>query len=82
MCASDTMRDAAALWTARTRWFAKGRDLVVRTTGGRGRQAGLRYGDTLRVGAVQCTSAATGVTCRNLVTRHGFWMSRTAYRTW
>ncbi len=83
LCASDTMREAAQLSRKpETAWFSSRRDVVVRERDGLGAMAGLRYGYALRVGAMQCTSSTRGITCRNLVTRHGFWMSRTAYRTW
>ena len=42
----------------------------------------LPYGHSRRVGDIRCTMARTGVTCRNVVTGHGFRMSRGSYRTW
>ncbi|MEW6583564.1 MAG: DUF6636 domain-containing protein [Actinomycetota bacterium] len=39
----------------------------------------LRYGRSLRVGSITCTSARTGVTCTNRA-RHGFTLSRQRYR--
>ncbi len=40
----------------------------------------LAYGDTLTNGVVSCTSARTGTTCRTVRGRHGFTVSRAAYR--
>jgi len=41
----------------------------------------LAYGSSWRRGPFTCTSAVTGVTCRNR-TGHGLFISRQAYRTW
>jgi len=38
----------------------------------------LRYGTSTTVGDFGCTSAPTGVTCYNLLTEHGFALSRAA----
>jgi hypothetical protein len=40
----------------------------------------LRYGKTSRVGKFSCTSAESGVRCRNTDTGHGFRISRERYR--
>jgi hypothetical protein len=40
----------------------------------------LAYGHAIAVGDVRCDSATTGITCRNTRTRHGFTLSRAAYR--
>jgi hypothetical protein len=42
----------------------------------------LAVGHSKRVGDIRCTMTRAGVECRNLVSGHGFRMSRTAYRTW
>jgi hypothetical protein len=39
----------------------------------------LAYGRTLRVGGIRCTSAVTGLTCRNR-SGHGFFLSRERWR--
>ena len=40
----------------------------------------LPYGRTITRGAISCTSARTGMTCRSSRTRHGFFISRQSYR--
>lgn len=40
----------------------------------------LGYGDTLRVGSVECTAERTAVTCRSIDTGHGFEVSRERFR--
>jgi hypothetical protein len=40
----------------------------------------LPYGETDQVGALACTSALTGMTCRSARTGHGFFISRASYR--
>ena len=40
----------------------------------------LAYGHAWRYGHTQCLSAGDGVTCTNLVTRHGFFTNLDAYR--
>jgi hypothetical protein len=47
-----------------------------------GAQRVLKHGNGLRLGDHQCTMTATRVTCRNLVTKHGFWMSQGSYDIW
>jgi hypothetical protein len=42
----------------------------------------LANGESRRVGDIRCSMAQSGVTCRNVVTGHGFRMSRASYRTW
>jgi hypothetical protein len=42
----------------------------------------LAVGHGRRLGDIRCTMTHAGVTCRNLVTGHGFRMSRTRYRIW
>jgi hypothetical protein len=39
----------------------------------------LRYGQTLRIGAFTCSSATSGLTCRNAA-RHGWFLSRERVR--
>jgi hypothetical protein len=38
----------------------------------------LRYGNSIKLGAIRCTSRRTGVTCQNVKTKHGFTLSREA----
>jgi hypothetical protein len=40
----------------------------------------LRYGTTIRIAGIRCSSAATGLTCRNR-SGHGFFLSRERWRT-
>jgi len=40
----------------------------------------LPYGHSKSVGRFTCTSATSGVTCRNRHNHHGFFMSRGSYR--
>ncbi len=40
----------------------------------------LAYGRTIRAGRFSCTSSSAGMTCRNRVTKHGFFLSRQRYR--
>lgn len=39
----------------------------------------LRYGQTTRVGSLQCTSLTTGMSCVNLRTGHGFLISKSKH---
>ncbi|HET7230228.1 MAG TPA: DUF6636 domain-containing protein [Longimicrobium sp.] len=65
--------DALGLRTGgRTYWVCHG-DTVLR------QGAVLGYGSTWRAGPFTCTSARTGVTCRNRAA-HGFTLSRASYR--
>ena len=38
----------------------------------------VRYGHSIKLGAIKCTSRRTGITCRNIKTDHGFTISREA----
>ena len=40
----------------------------------------LRYGQSLRVGDVRCSSQRTGLTCEDLASGHGFFVSRESFR--
>lgn len=40
----------------------------------------LAYGKSLTTGAISCSSAATGVTCHDRRTGHGFFVSRATFR--
>jgi hypothetical protein len=42
----------------------------------------LGVGHAKRVGDIRCSMARDGVTCRNLVSGHGFRMSKDSYETW
>jgi hypothetical protein len=42
--------------------------------------ATLHYGHTIRDGVIRCTSRATGMTCHNDRTGHGFFLSKESYR--
>jgi hypothetical protein len=39
----------------------------------------LRYGKRIRIGRITCSSAITGLTCRNRI-GHGFFLSRASWR--
>lgn len=45
-----------------------------------GRARPLRYGHSIRLGRMRCTSRPTGMTCLSLRTGHGFDLSRESYR--
>jgi hypothetical protein len=45
-----------------------------------GEGAPLAYGKSLSAGALVCTSAESGITCRDTETGHGFSIAREAYR--
>jgi hypothetical protein len=53
---------------------------VCASDAARGGTRVLAYGHAIAVGDVRCDSATTGITCRNTRTRHGFTLSRAAYR--
>jgi hypothetical protein len=59
--------------TARARFVCAG-DTAL------GAKRTLAYGHTIRAGHYSCTSSATGMTCRNRVTGHGFTLARQRYR--
>lgn len=40
----------------------------------------LPYGESITAGVLQCESAESGITCRDVQTGHGFSISRQAYR--
>ena len=40
----------------------------------------LQYDDWVVAGSLRCDSAVDGITCRDLETGHGFFLSRQAYR--
>jgi hypothetical protein len=59
----------------------KGRGHIVCAGDTTLRQGGvLAYGHSRRLGRYKCTSRAAGVTCTNLSTDHGFFISRQSYR--
>lgn len=87
LCAGDTVAYEAAVpgdgSVDVTTWFDPARDPVVRRPGGQGqrvRLAALRYGDTIAYRNLTCTSAQTGVTCRNTRTGAAFTVARASYR--
>lgn len=47
-----------------------------------GRLPILEYGTVARIDTIACASAKTGLTCWNTETRHGFFLSRAAYKVW
>ena len=42
----------------------------------------LGYGKTAVQGDIACASAKTGLTCWDIKTKHGFWVSSEGYATW
>jgi hypothetical protein len=86
LCAGDTVAYEAAVpgdgSVDVTTWFDPARDPVVRRPGGTGKQvrlAALRYGDTIAYRNLTCSSARTGVTCRNTRTGAAFTVARASY---
>ncbi len=75
-CHGDTLADTPSLDSGYEGWRRSGDPTVV--VNGL-TLAALPYGSGLLVGALECDSATTGVTCRNTGTGHGFTMSREAY---
>jgi hypothetical protein len=47
-----------------------------------GRRFVLDYGESRRLGRYRCTSRNRGMTCRNRISSHGFFVSRERQRTW
>jgi len=59
---------------ATPQWFVPGRDKIVPAIDGSNWSGyALSYGQTLRVGVMECSMAESGVTCRS--TRSGHWFS-------
>jgi hypothetical protein len=86
LCVGDTVADEAALPGTgpddMTSWFDPHRDPTVTTPNGGGprlRRAGLPYGESVAYRDITCTSAPTGVTCRNTTTHAGFTVARASY---
>jgi hypothetical protein len=75
-CHGDTLADTPALDSGYVTWRRSG-DPTILVNGLT--LAALPYGSAILVGTLQCDSATTGVTCRNLSTGHGFTMAREAY---
>ena len=75
-CHGDTLADTPALDSGYVTWRRSGDPTVV--VNGL-TLAALPYGSAILVGTLQCDSATTGVTCRNLTTGHGFSMATEAY---
>ena len=75
-CHGDTLADSPALDSDFVGWRRAG-DPTVAVDGLT--LAALPYGSSLLSGTLQCDSATTGVTCKNISTGHGFTMAREAY---
>lgn len=75
MCAGDTIFGTAS---PRQNWFLKTglKPVKVYNTP----QAVLPYGWTVKGTQIACTSTTKGVTCTNSTTRHGFTISKAAYK--
>jgi hypothetical protein len=76
-CIGDTIRMESAVTSTNVGWW-RTTDPTVTSDGAT--LAALPYGSAITAGTIRCDSAATGVTCLNLSTRHGFSMAREAYR--
>jgi hypothetical protein len=72
-CHGDTLADSPALDSDFVGWRRAG-DPTVAVNGLT--LAALPYGSSLLSGTLQCDSATTGVTCKNISTGHGFTMAR------
>lgn len=81
-CTGDTIRPNAQLqnnlYPQDIAWWDANRDLSVDSD--TGPLAGLPYGQTLQSGSIQCSSESVGVTCTNLDTGSGFFISRESYQ--
>ena len=75
-CHGDTLADTPALDSGYVGW-RRSTDPTVQMNGLT--LAALPYGSAILVGTLRCDSAASGVTCTNTGTGHGFTMSREAY---
>lgn len=75
LCAGDTLAGSAP---SSQNWFRKAGLAPLRDA--MGSHAVLPYEWTLNSTQISCTSATTGVTCVNTTTRHGFTLSKAAYR--
>jgi hypothetical protein len=75
-CHGDTVADTPALDSGYVSW-RRSSDPTVEVNGLT--LAALPYGSGVLVGNLQCDSAASGVTCKNTSTGHGFTMAREAY---
>lgn len=75
-CHGDTLADTPALDSDFVGW-RRASDPTVVVNGLT--LAALPYGSAIVLGALECDSATTGVTCKNTATGHGFIMSREAY---
>ncbi|MFV8052523.1 hypothetical protein [Mycobacterium sp. 48b] len=61
--------------------LSQGRAAEFICAGGTAPNAGAQLGDrdSITAGALRCESAATGITCRDTKTQHGFTLSQEAY---
>lgn len=76
-CVGDSIVGKATLGAGLDSWRKPGDPTV--SWDGRTLVA-LPYGSTLLVGTFRCDSATAGVTCQNVSTGHGFFMSRESIR--
>ncbi|WP_313025505.1 excalibur calcium-binding domain-containing protein [Mobilicoccus sp.] len=75
LCAGDTIAGTAS---PRQNWFLKTGLKPLNVYGEQ--QAVLPYGWTVKGTQIACTSTTKGVTCTNSTTRHGFTISKAAYK--
>ena len=77
-CHGDSTFGSAELGTDQTAWFDPSVDTQADFQGQP--QAALGYGQALQAGNMVCQSQTTGVTCLNLATHKGFFISRESYQ--
>lgn len=75
-CAGPSIVGTAAVGQDSTAWLDGPATTIPGSSDG---YAPLRYGEALQVEDFRCGSAENGVTCLNLITGHGFRLSRAAY---
>jgi hypothetical protein len=78
VCSGDTIIEVASPGRDTTAWWQAGGPTVTISDMALTLVV-LPYGSALAVGHFRCDSAATGMTCRNLSTGHGFSMATEAY---
>lgn len=76
-CGGDTLAGSAKPGSPETGWFDQSKDTV--SNHDQVQQAALGYGQRLRVGGFECLSESRGVTCTNVVTKAGLFISRESY---
>lgn len=78
LCAGDSLAGIARQGEAATSWYDPAKD-TISNLGGQ-QQVALGYDQTLRLGDFECRSETKGVTCTNLLTGAGLFISRESYQ--